>query len=476
MTFWRRSLTFRLVSLFVLVTTCLLVGLGAITLIATDQHFRDLDETYLRDKSVLVQEIARQACCAQDLTENLRRALQTQTGLGLELRENGQAIYRSPGFETPAGTSGELLHTPSGSIVQWDGGNRQLRALLVALPIAADASVGRYEALLVLDTEHHDHFMATFRSLMGIYVVLAIALGAILGWWATRRGLTPLRPIIAKARHITASHLDDRIPIQNVPTELEPLTHTLNQMLERLEIDFKRLSDFSADLAHELRTPISNMLVQAQVTLGKRREPEEYQEILLSTVEELERLSHMVTDMLYLAQTENHLQAPNLCEIALETQTSELFEFYGLMAEDKQVTLELRGQGTVAGDRIMIRRAISNLLSNAIRHARNQTTVTVSIETHPLRTTLSVSNEGDVIPQDIAPRLFDRFYRADDSRSHPGAEGAGVGAGAGARAGLGLAITKAVMLAHGGSISVKSDTAQTVFSLVFPDDKNHSVP
>lgn len=472
MTFWRRSLTFRLVSLFVLVTTCLLVGLGAITLIATDRHFLDLDETYLRDKSVLVQEIARQACCAQELSDSLRRAVQTQTGLSFELREDGQTIYRSPGFETPAGTSGQLLHNPSGSIAQWDAGNRQFRALLVALPIATDANAGRYEALLVLDTEHHDHFMATFRSLMGIYVVLAIALGAILGWWATRRGLTPLRPIIAKARHITASHLDDRIPIQDVPTELEPLAHTLNQMLERLEIDFRRLSDFSADLAHELRTPISNMLVQAQVTLGKRREPDDYQEILLSTVEELERLSHMVTDMLYLAQTENHLQTPSACEIALETQTSELFEFYELMAEDKQVTLELRGQGTVTGDRIMIRRAISNLLSNAIRHAHKQTTVTVSIETDPLQTTLSVSNKGDVIPQDIAPRLFDRFYRADDSRSHPGTEGAG----AGARAGLGLAITKAIMLAHSGSISVRSDTAQTVFSLVFPDDKNHSVP
>lgn len=463
MTVWRRSLTFRLASLFVVVTACLLIGLGSLTLVATNRHFLELDETYLRDKGFLVQEIARHACCSQDLTDSLRSAVGTQTGLSFELREDGQSIYRSPGFEAPASTRSNLASAPAGSILQWDIANRQLRGLLVSLPLAGDTTSGRYEALLALDTEHHDHFMATFRSLMWIYVALAIALGAILGWWATRRGLTPLRPIIYKARHITASHLSDRIPIQNVPTELEPLTHTLNQMLERLEIDFRRLSDFSADLAHELRTPISNMLIQAQVTLGKRREPEQYQEILLSTVEELERLSHMITDMLYLAKTENHLETPKQSEIALEIQASELLEFYELMAEEKQVELHLSGKGTVRGDRIMIRRAISNLLSNAIRHAYKHTKVTVSIEVRPLQTILSVSNQGDVIPQNIAPRLFDRFFRADDSRSHPGLEGAG----------LGLAITKAVMLAHSGSISVESHSLQTVFRLIFPNQSHH---
>ena len=465
MMFWRRSLTLRLVSLFVLVTTCLLIGLGTITLIATDRHFLELDETYLRDKGVLVQEIARHACCSQDLTDSIRSAVGSQTGLSFELRENGQSIYRSPGFEAPEETGRDQPDANPGSILQWDAANRQLRGLLVSLPVAGDASSGKYEALLALDTEHHDHFMATFRSLMWIYVALAIALGAILGWWATRRGLTPLRPIIAKARHITASHLNDRIPIQNVPTELEPLTHSLNHMLQRLEIDFRRLSDFSADLAHELRTPISNMLIQAQVTLGKRREPEQYQEILLSTVEELERLSHMIADMLYLAKTENHLEPPNRCAIALECQASELFEFYELMAEEKQVGLRLKGQGIIAGDRIMIRRAISNLLSNAIRHAYDHTTVTVSIEVQSAHTILSVRNEGDIIPEDIAPRLFDRFYRADHSRSHPGAEGAG----------LGLAITRAVMLAHGGSIRVESACDQTVFKLIFPNETSRAM-
>ena len=466
MNFWRRSLTLRLVSLFVLVTTCLLVGLGTITLVATDRHFLELDETYLRDKGVLVREIARHACCSQDLMDSLRRAVDSQTGLSFELREDGKSIYRSPGFEAPAGPGHDPLSTLPDSIIQWQTAGRQLRGLLVTLPIAGDANPGGYEALLALDTEHHDHFMATFRSLMWIYVALAIGLGAILGWWATRRGLTPLRPIIAKARHITASHLNDRIPIQHVPTELEPLARTLNQMLERLEIDFRRLSDFSADLAHELRTPISNMLIQAQVTLGKRREPDQYQEILLSTVEELERLSHMITDMLYLARTENHLETPSRCDVALELQTSELFEFYELVAEERQIGLRLRGQGTVAGDRIMIRRAISNLLSNAIRHAYDHTIVTVLIDVQPLQTTLSVCNEGDLIPEDIAPRLFDRFYRADHARAHPGTEGAG----------LGLAITRAVMLAHGGSISVESTRGKTVFILTFPNDKSRAVP
>ena len=454
---WRHSLTLRLVSLFVLVTAALLIGLATLTLVATDQHFLELDESYLVDKGVLVREIGRHAQDADDLVQRIRSTLSTQTGLSIELFEGNQAIYRSPGFDLPAEIARKLKQGNPGVITQWHIGSQHLRGLSVLIPLSGAPLGESITAVLALDTEHHDHFMATFRHAIWLYVFLAIVLGGLLGWWATRKGLTPLRPIIDKASHITASQLSDRIPTSEVPSELLPLTESLNQMLQRLEDDFERLSAFSSDLAHELRTPISNMLVQAQVTLSKDRAAEHYQEALHSVVEDLERLSHMVSDMLYLAKTENHLQIPNQTEVQLEAQAHELAEFYGLMAEDKQVALEVQGKGSVKGDRLMIRRALSNLLGNAIRHAHASTIVTISINTDHPQTTISVTNCGDAIAPTIHARLFDRFFSADNARAHPGSAGTG----------LGLAITQAIMQAHHGSVEVLSRDGKTTFTLVF---------
>lgn len=454
---WRRSLTLRLVSLFVLVTTALLVAMATITMLATDQHFLELDEVYLRDKGELVQELGQHAANADDLVAWVSSTLKRQTNLNIELFEDGTRIYRSPGFDLPEHIAGILKHDTPGVVAQWQSNDQQMRGLSMAIALDDQATEATVTAILAVNTDHHDHFMATFGRAIWLYVLLAIVIGSVLGWWATRKGLTPLRPIIDKAQRINASQLSDRIPTQNIPTELQPLTETLNDMLERLENDFTRLSDFSSDLAHELRTPVSNMLVQTQVTLSKTRETNQYQDVLHSMVEELERLSHMVSDMLYLAKTENQLEILNPSIINLHDQSTELTEFYGLMAEEKDVTLKVVGQGQVRGDRLMIRRAISNLLSNAIRHADNHTTVTITIDSHAQKTWLAVTNLGNTIEPKKQIRLFDRFYRAEEARTHPGSDGAG----------LGLAITKAVMLAHGGSIDLESAEGKTTFTLRF---------
>jgi two-component system heavy metal sensor histidine kinase CusS len=454
---WRHSLTVRLVSLFALVTAALLIGLATITLVATDRHFLELDESYLLDKGVLVREIGRHANTADELVQRIRSTLSTQTGLSIELFEGKKAIYRSPNFDLPPEVASKLKHDNPGAIAQWQSNNQQLRGLSVLIPLAGIEHNSPITAILALKTAHHDHFMAAFRHAIWLYVALAILLGGLLGWWVTRKGLTPLRPIIDKASLITASQLSDRISTTAVPSELLPLTETLNQMLQRLEDDFERLSAFSSDLAHELRTPISNMLVQAQVTLSKNREVDQYRETLHSVVEELERLTHMVSDMLYLAKTENHLQIPRPSEVHLGIEAVELAEFYDLLAEEKRVTICVQGQGTVLGDRLMIRRALSNLIANAIRHAHDQTMVTIEINNTGTKTTVSVTNVGDTIAAEIQARLFDRFFRADSARTHPGSEGAG----------LGLAITQAIMQAHHGAVKLTSGEGKTTFTLAF---------
>jgi len=460
MSFWRRSLTFRLVCLFVLVSTSLLIGLGLLTLSATNDHFLELDEVYLYDKGLLVQEIAQNASSSEEVVKKVSLAFNSQPDLSFAIFDQSKALYKSPGFEFPAylliqvedqiSQSSHSSHSgQSGAVMQWLAGTQTMRA--VSIPVDG------LTVVLAVNTLHHDHFMASFRALMWVYVAVAILLSGLLGWWVTRRGLRPLLPIIAKASHINAAQLNDRIPTKDVPVELEPLARTLNQMLERLEHDFARLSGFSSDLAHEIRTPLSNMLIQSQVTLSKNRSVDQYQETLLSMVEELERLASTVSDMLYLAKTENHLEIPNQSSVALEAEALELLTFYELLAEEKFVTLKVTGEGTVMGDRLMIRRAISNLLSNAIRHAEAHTHIGIEIDHTAQVTTLSVANVGETIPLPIQPRIFDRFFRSDQARTHPGLEGAG----------LGLAITQAIMQAHGGTISVSSAQGHTVFTLSF---------
>jgi two-component system heavy metal sensor histidine kinase CusS len=190
-------------------------------------------------------------------------------------------------------------------------------------------------------------------------------------------------------------------------------------MLDRLQQDFRRLSEFSSDLAHELRTPISNLLTETQVTLSQKRTADDYRNTLASNSEELQRLARMVSDMLFLAKTEHGLALPHPEAIALETEVAALDDFYEALAADKCLQLVTEGAAQMEGDRLMVRRALSNLLSNAIRHSPEHGQVCIAIRSTPQGAEVSVSNQGEAIAPDVLPRLFDRFYRADTARRHP---------------------------------------------------------
>lgn len=167
---------------------------------------------------------------------------------------------------------------------------------------------------------------------------------------------------------ITAQRLDERMPTQEFPVEMADLATTLNEMLRRLKEEFDRLSEFSSDLAHELRTPINNLMTQTQVTLSQARSSEEYQDILASNAEEYQRLARMVADMLFLAKADHGLILPSTERIAVHDEAQALFDFYEALAEEKRVRLQLIGTAEITGDRLMLRRALSNLLSNAVRY------------------------------------------------------------------------------------------------------------
>jgi two-component system heavy metal sensor histidine kinase CusS len=248
------------------------------------------------------------------------------------------------------------------------------------------------------------------------------------------------------------------MPTADSSAELVELAQGLNLMLERLEQDFERISEFSSDLAHELRTPITNLLTQTQVTLTRERDAESYRDILASNAEEFQRLARMVSDMLYLAKTEHGLELPNREPLSLAVEVQALFDFYESFSEEARIGLSLQGDATIVGDRLMVRRAIGNLLSNALRHAFKHSVIEVIVTRLPDAVELTVKNEGHPIDEAVIPRLFDRFYRTQKSRPHPEHSGTG----------LGLSITRSLMLAQGGSITVESNEKNTSFTLVFP--------
>lgn len=459
----RPSVTLRLAALFAAVSTAVLLALGGTIGYLVEAHFEMLDAMELGNKMVLIQHTlakARAPVAAEELRARLDDALFGQDGLMVAVSgEDGRSWYRTPGADFPAAVLEAgvgLEHLGHAKPQVWQGAQRHFRGI-VATRLNIAALGAPVSVAIAVDTAHHRAFMADFRSTLWAAVILGVAMSSLLGWIVARRGMAPVRAIALVARGISAERLHDRLPLAQVPAELEELAAAFNDMLARLEDSFRRLSDFSSDIAHELRTPVSNLLTQTQVALSQPRSAAEYREILYSSLEEYERLARMVSDMLFLAKADNGLIVPRRDAIDLARAADELIEFYRALAEEREVSLSRSGAGEMVGDPLMIRRAISNLLSNALRHASPGGRIEIGIEAQARRTLLAVSNTGEGIDAEFLPRLFDRFYRVDPSRSRSG-EGSG----------LGLAIVKSIVTAHAGEISVRCADGCTTFTLTFP--------
>lgn len=455
----RKSLTARLTLLFAVVSSSVLLILGLVIAELVERHFEDMDLELLEGKLELVQHAVRSARAEGSLDglhAQLDAALVGHHGLAVGVwGDDGKQIFLSeeadfPQNNVPLKQGGVLPGT-------WQGkGEQHYRGISGQAPTGVE---GEAPVMVQLSTSltHHDHFMQSFRLTMWSVVIFAALLSGFLGWLAARRGMAPLRNITRRASDITANSLDQRIEAGEIPVELAEVVNTLNDMLGRLKESFDRLSDFSSDIAHELRTPVSNLLTQTQVMLSKARSTEEYQDVLASNAEELERLSRTIADMLFLAKADNHLLVPTQEAVDLKAEMTSLLEFYEPLIEEKELHLTLKGHVEVDGDRLMLRRAVGNLLSNAIRHTPERGYINIALEVEGGQVSIRIENSGETIPSEHLPRLFDRFYRVDASRQRAG-EGSG----------LGLAITKSIALAHNGSVSVSSSDGVTSFSLWLP--------
>lgn len=455
----RFSLSSRLTLFFTLVAASVVLGLGGLFMLAADRHFIELDRSSLQDKQHLIQDILVNAHSDEEVNKRLSETLNHHHGLFVRvISTERKMLFQTDGFPSANHLlSPEQEPTLHALIGWWHHKPRQFRTqqFRTSAPYQP-ASV--LEITLAMDTAHHQHFLDELLRTLVFYALAAILVSGMLGWLAIYYGLAPLRAIKTHASTVTAQRLQACMPVQAVPIEMADLAQTLNQMLERLQDDFRRLSEFSSDLAHELRTPISNLLTQTQVTLAAPRDNEAYRDILASNAEEMQRLARMVSDMLLLTKTERGVDLPHKERFMAADEAQALLDFYEAVAEDKGIGFTLQGNGSIEGDRLMFRRALSNLLSNALRHTPAGGRVALTVVNLPTGTQISVENTGPDIDPSALPRLFERFYRADPARTHPTSEGAG----------LGLAITKAIVEAHGGQASVSSAHGITCFTLMFP--------
>ncbi|MCA1974566.1 MAG: heavy metal sensor histidine kinase [Caenispirillum sp.] len=461
-----RSITFRLALLFSTASTIVLMVIGYWIGAAVETHFEEQDMHEFEGKLALVRHTLSKAHTAEDLDATARLLEDALVGHhGLSVSVVGPE--RRTLFATPdAALLAPLLENPtigvdSGSPkpLVWSQGGRTYRGMVAAAAMAIPGSPPATVAL-ALDIGHHLEFLAAFHRSLWLAVAVGILLTALLGWIAARRGLVPLRDMAQVAHGISASRLDSRLRLDDVPPELFDLAAAFNQMLDRLQDSFRRLSDFSSDLAHELRTPISNLMTETQVVLTRARSADEYREVLYSNLEEYDRLARMIGDMLFLAKADNGLIMLHGGPVDLAKEVRQLFDFYEALSEEKGVSLTLVGEGVVRGNDLMLRRALSNLLSNALRHSPRSGSIAVSIDRpEPEKMRIAVENVGQTIPAEHLPRLFDRFYQVDASR-HRTHEGAG----------LGLAIVKSIVEAHGGRIAVTSADGVTRFEALLPAD------
>jgi two-component system heavy metal sensor histidine kinase CusS len=305
--------------------------------------------------------------------------------------------------------------------------------------------------------------LAGFRNRILLAVSLAFVLTALLGYVLLRRGLRPLRRMASHAAAITPAQLDSRMDNRDTPVELQQLGEAYNAMLDRLADGYQRLTQFSADLAHEIRTPVGSLMGHCQVALRQPRTEDEYQALLASNLEELERISRMVESILFLARADEAQAALNRQTLDLADEMQRVAGYFEGLAEERDIALHTEGDARIEADPLLLRRALSNLVANAIRYADEGSVIDIRvIESRVVENgrqcRIEVENQGPTLDGATLGKLFDRFYRGDASR-HQSSDSNG----------LGLAIVAAIMQLHGGEVSVNQPAPGRIcFALMFP--------
>ncbi len=453
-----RSIATQLVLLFTICAALLLsCSLGLFYWIVV-QHAFEEDNAVLADRVAAIRMDLRQPDGIANITRELqnRRADEAAVYWIRIIGPDGNVVTETPGmdrllpiqiFPSQPSTSGARLPA--------DYRTDQKLFSLLAQTEAADR--GSYIIQIAQDRSADERFRKQFRTLLGIVLGVGVIASAVIAVSVTRRGLRPLAEMRRSLERVQPAHLSERIEPAHWPRELQPLAVSFDDMLGRLEDSFTRLSQFSADLAHELRTPIGNMLGEAQVALTRERGTEEYRSVIESTAAECERLSAIIDNLLFLARAESAEQQIARSSFNARAAIEKIVSFYQTLAEDRHIEIACRGEAEIFADPILFNRAIGNLIDNALRFTPDNGRIGIAIAAGQNGVQVSVADNGSGIDPEHLPRVFDRFYRADPSRSSAGT-------------GLGLSLVKSIVDLHGGSVSIESQLARgTTVRLTLPN-------
>ena len=295
-----------------------------------------------------------------------------------------------------------------------------------------------------------------FTRTLLIIAALGVVIVALLGYIVSRIGLRPVGSLSKEAQHLAPGDHGQRLNTHALPEELQQLASSFNGVLERQEIAWRQLDSFNADVAHELRTPLTNLIGQTQLGLSRRRSHDELEELLGSNLEELERMTSIVNDMLFLSHAHAGEHASQLTKVSLREETLKTAEYVEPSFAEKQLSLDVEGDVTAHIDRRLFHRSLANLLENSARHSPPNSTVTVRLSDKGHQACVEVSNTGDPIAPEHLRRLFERFYRVDTSRARSDAHH-----------GLGLSIVRAVAIMHQGDVFARSENSINTFGLTF---------
>ncbi|WP_235202028.1 heavy metal sensor histidine kinase [Ralstonia pickettii] len=447
-----RSLAGRLVLLFSILVSVAMASMGAYAYYSLDAQLRSRDAEIVEAKLTQIAHAIRDSdggMWNHDIEHSVADLMRGYDGLALRVRSiKGKLIYRTSDalpqdfdLGPPAlGVRDEGAWVTGKRIVETVPGTPS------ALVSVAKSGVDRRQVV------------GRFGKSIAIGVLVGVVLTALVGALITRRELRPARSLVQQVNRINVEQLSYRVNAPVTPTEVHAIGVAFNGMLERMEAGYERLYRFSADLAHDLRTPLNNLIGHTEVALSRERTVADYVALLEDDLAEYQRLSRMIDSMLFLARADAATAKLDCVSVDLGAELSKLAGYFTVLSEDKGVTIAVSASGWLSADLMMFRRAVGNLLSNAIRHADSESTVLVSCERNQDSLTVHVSNRGRPIPDSDLERIFDRFYRGDQARSNSDQS-----------TGLGLAIVRSIMELHDGkAYAATLPDEVTRFSLQFP--------
>lgn len=444
------SMQARLILLLGAIALVLAAAAGVTLLWALDREVQRQEVTEARGKAELIVHLAGMAPGTHDL-HSLDATLDSmRTGHGnlmIWISAGGESLYGGPLPRlSPLGEDRVQAETADGQTLRG-----------VQVPLQADDPAGP-RLTVAVSTHASGQFLVAYGSVVALICALWVGATVLLAAWAVRRTLAPMRRLSGIAAAIRPEHLDERLPVAGIDRELAGLVAAFNRTLERVQAAYQQMEGFNADVAHELRTPLATLINGTEVILASDRPAHELRETLASNLEELESLKSLVNDMLFLARADGGERAADLAPVRLDQEARRVAEFYEAALEDEGVHLRIEGAATVSANANLLRRALANLVANAMRATPRGGELVIACAPAPDgRVRLSVRNPGAPIPAADLPRIFDRFFRGSASHT-PRGEGHG----------LGLAIVRAIARMHGGEVQARSDRGGTEIGLLLP--------